>query len=360
MPRILSLALVTGAATLAAAQPPAFTVSVVSTPNLGPGSAAITQPLSLNNNGRVVGYGYPSQNHMRAMNWKSGAANSLGGVQSFDQTFANQVNSLGRIAGVGFVLNSNGQITRTHALKWVGGVMTDIGGFGGKHAAALAINDTDQVVGYASRPGEMAIWAFHHANSVMTKLNIFPGETESYAYDISNTRYIVGACVAGSPAKPFRWYQGVAQALPIPGSSRTGAANAVNDSGLAVGTYEINQFTGEFAAVAWSGGTRIELGNLGGPAAYAVAKDVNNSGQIVGTSYSPSGYSGFLWVSGQMHDLRSLVPGGVQITGASAINDKGQIAATAMVNGEQAAVILTPLVALVNATGGGVGSETTP
>lgn len=349
MPRILALALVTGAATLAAAQPPTFSVSVVTTPNLGPGSAAITQPLSLNNNGRVVGYGYPSQNHMRAMNWKSGSANNLGGVQSFDQTFANQVNVLGRIAGVGFVLNGYGQIVQTHALKWVGGAMTDLGGFGGKHAAALAINDADQVVGYASRPGELAVWAFFHAGGVMTKLNIFHGETESYAYDISNSQYIVGACVAGSPAKPYRWHAGVAQALPIPGSSRTGAANAVNNAGLAVGTYEINQFTGEFAAVAWNGTNRIELGNLGGPVAYAVAKDVNNAGQIVGTSYSPSGYSGFLWMNGQMHDLRSLVPGGLQITGANAINDNGQIAVTAMVNGQQAAVILTPASVAVNA-----------
>lgn len=357
MPRTLSLALVTGAATLAAAQAPTFNLSVVTAPNLGPGSGSITQPLSLNNNGRVVGYGYPSQNHMRAMNWKSGAANNLGGVQSFDQTFANQVNALGRIAGVGFVLNGQGQIVETHALKWVGGAMTDLGGFGGKHAAALAINDSDQVVGYASRPGELAVWAFYHAGGVMTKLNILPGETESYAYDISNTRYIVGACVAGSPAKPFRWHQGVAQALPIPGSSRTGAANAVNDAGLAVGTYEINQFTGEFAAVAWSGTTRIELGNLGGPVAYAVAKDVNNAGQIVGTSYSPSGYSGFLWMNGQMHDLRSLAPNGTQITGANAINDNGQIAVTVMVNGQQAAAILTPASAMVSAVNGGGGSE---
>jgi probable HAF family extracellular repeat protein len=226
-------------------------------------------------------------------------------VTGFGETFANRVNILGRIAGAGYRLDALGGVLETHAIKWTGGVMSELGGFGGHHAAALAINDLDQVVGYATTMADATTRAFFCCGGMMTALNLFPGETESYAYDISNTGYVVGTCVAGAPARPYSWRAGITRALPIPAWSRTGAANAVNNAGIAAGTYEINQFTGEFAACAWQGATRIELGNLGGTGAYAVAADINDAGQIVGTSNSPAGYSGFLWMGGRIYDLRA-------------------------------------------------------
>lgn len=323
-----------------------YSVTIIGGPTQPPLSGPVSLPLALNNNGRVVGYGYNSGGNIQALNWKAGVVSNLGGIAGFDETFASRVNILGRIAGTGYRLDGTGQIAESHALKWTGGVLSDLGTLGGHHAAALAINDNEQIVGFASLPGDTQVRAFIYQNGVMTAINSPTATTESYAYDISNSGYVVGAAVAGSPAKPFIWRSGAVMQLPIPAGARTGAANAVNEAGVAVGTYEINQYTGSFAAVLWAGTQRINLGCLGGPVAYATAADINNFGQVVGTSNSASGYTGFLWEDGQMYDLRDLLvrgPASLAITSASSINDHGQIAAAALINGRQTAVLLTPV-----------------
>ena len=354
MPRHAAVLLLALLAAPAAAQTPLYSVTIVSGGNPPPSAGPVSLPLSLNNNGRVVGYGFTPAGQIQAMNWKNGIATPLGGISVFDQTFANRVNILGRIAGAGYTLSASGQIVASHALKWTGGVMSDLGGLGGNFAAALGINDSDQIVGFATTPGEAQTRAFAYDHGVMTALTTLPGATESYAYDISNTGYIAGAAVTSTPARPFLGHAGRAVALPSPAGARAGAANAVNDSGVAVGSYEISLATGEFAAVRWTGGQMLNLGNLGGAFNYAVAADVNTGGQIVGTSNSPHGYTGFVWQGGQMYDLSTLLAApysDLHISSANAINDRGQIAAAALIDGRQTAILLTPVVPNVPAPG---------
>lgn len=324
---------------------PRYTVTVINPGTSIAPSGPVSQSLGLNNNGRVVGYVFTSPLQYKALNWKGGTAMQLGGLTNFNQTFANRVNILGRVAGVGYKMNSGGAITESHALKWTGGVMSDLGTLGGHHAAALAINDYDQIVGGSTLAGDTVTRAFIFSNGVMTAISTLPGAVESYAYDISNTGFVVGTAVTSTPAKPFIWRAGISAALPVPSGVRAGAANAVNDSGVAAGTYEINQYTGSFAAVIWINGQLVHLGNLGGGLAYSVAADINSTGQVVGTTNSPGGFTGFLWKSGVMYDLRTLIApsfGSVLITSAGAINDNGQIAAVATIDGRQTAVLLTP------------------
>jgi probable HAF family extracellular repeat protein len=338
-----TVCVVVALAAMPAAAQPRFSVTVVGGPPQAAPSGPLSLPLSLNDHGRVVGYSYAPGGNTRAMNWRAGSLSSLSGLGSFGATYANHVNILGRVAGAGDVMNAAGQVVGTRALKWTGGVVSDLGGLGGNYAAALSINDADQIVGYATLPGEAEVRAFIFQNGVMAPIAPFPGTTESYAYDISNTGFVAGTCVAGSPAKPFVWRAGASLALPIPAWSRTGAANAVNDTGVAVGAWEANQFTGAFVACLWSGAQRVDLPNLGGPVPYAVALDINGSGQIVGTSYAPTGYSGFLYQAGHMYDLRALTVDPVEITSAHAVNNLGQIAASAIINGREMAVLLTPM-----------------
>jgi probable HAF family extracellular repeat protein len=75
---------------------------------------------------------------------------------------------------------------------------------------------------------------------------------------------------------------------------------------------------------------------------------INDSGEIVGWSSSnPNANShGFLYLSGSMYDLNSLLvnPSGLTIFDATAVNDNGLIAAEAVLsNGNQIAVLLTPV-----------------
>src|SRR5262249_33610986 len=141
---------------------------------------------------------------MQPMNWKDGVAREMNGP-TFDRTFGSGVNNLGRVVGGGYRIDGSGQILESHALKWTGSTLTDLGTLGGHHAVALAINNAnDQIVGYSTLSGEGVTKAFRYANGHMTPVETLPGATESYPYDISDNGYIVGAAVAGAAAKPFR------------------------------------------------------------------------------------------------------------------------------------------------------------
>jgi probable HAF family extracellular repeat protein len=95
-------------------------------------------------------------------------------------------------------------------------------------------------------------------------------------------------------------------------------------------------------------GLKLEsLGTLAGSAGNA--RDINDAGMIVGTSSFEPGSDdshGFLWDEGRMHDLNLLVEnvGKYTITHGIAINNAGQIAATALLDGTNRALLLNPVV----------------
>jgi probable HAF family extracellular repeat protein len=110
-------------------------------------------------------------------------------------------------------------------------------------------------------------------------------------------------------------------------------ASHVNDNGMVVGSSE---GSGGVRAFLWTREQGMQaLGSLAG-STYSEAYAVNNSGQVVGQSGSPMGTRAFLWTtSGGMVDLNDLVPGlpvNVVLTGAFAINDKGEIVAFGIKN----------------------------
>jgi probable HAF family extracellular repeat protein len=109
-----------------------------------------------------------------------------------------------------------------------------------------------------------------------------------------------------------------------PGLSLGGSAwfaNAINDSGQIVGESYTPSNTDQHA-VLYSGGVLTDLGSLGG--GYSTANGINNHGQIVGMSYlAGATYHAFLYENGVMSDLGTL--GGAGDSEASGINDNGQI-----------------------------------
>ncbi len=70
-----------------------------------------------------------------------------------------------------------------------------------------------------------------------------------------------------------------------------------------------------------------DLGDLPGGEDYSVAWDINDSGQIVGHSWSNTGRYAFIWENGVMTDLGGL-PGEDDFSEASGINNFGQVVVT--------------------------------
>src|SRR5208282_1363113 len=90
----------------------------------------------------------------------------------------------------------------------------------------------------------------------------------------------------------------------------------------------------------YSNGTMIGLGNLGSNTGWATARGINNSGVVVGSSWTAQDLlHGFAWTNGTMTDLGTL--GGI-FSQAWAINNSGQITGVAyLANGGEHAFITT-------------------
>lgn len=145
------------------------------------------------------------------------------------------------------------------------------------------------------------------------------------------------------PEQPYRaviWTKGKLRDLGDLGLTPN-SANAINDRGQATGFAAVN--TGgphDRVAYLYSNGSLASIDDLGGAELkYSEGVGINNHGHIVG--YSDT-LQGFVWRGRKMQSLNTLVaPGlGWNITAPQAINDAGQIAATAVRKGVQYAIRL--------------------
>ncbi len=103
-----------------------------------------------------------------------------------------------------------------------------------------------------------------------------------------------------------------------------GYANGINNSGQVVGySYTHNSYP-TIHATEWSGGTVTDLGTLGGDYNYnSNAKAINNSGQVAGWSDITYGNQHAVeWNNGTITDLGSL---GGNFASANGINNAGQV-----------------------------------
>jgi probable HAF family extracellular repeat protein len=122
------------------------------------------------------------------------------------------------------------------------------------------------------------------------------------------------------------------------------AANGINNLGQIVGSANLYGSPLTNHAFLYQGGVMTDLGTLGdyinvlGPVSSSAAYSINNSGQIVGWSYTSSGaIHAFLYDEGTMTDLGTL-PGDQQ-SKARWINDNGQIVGWTVPAGPQHAFL---------------------
>lgn len=295
--------------------------------------------LAINNAGIVVGYSMTSGGTHVGFRW-AGAMLNIGNLGGPD-TAGTGINATGQIAG----WSSTGYNYNAFFLS--GGVMTNLGNINNCGAASygFAINAPGHAVGWSSTCVG-AEHAFLYTGGVMQDLGTLPGGpygTSSYAYGINDLDYVVGTSggvFAGShpflsvPSLPL-------QDLGTLGGT-SGTAFAINNHNTVVGG-AFNS-SGLEHAFMWNNGPMTDLGTLGGSSSEA--QGVNKQDAIVGWSYVANGVRhGFVaYCHFRMIDLNTMLDAsgaGYTITNAHAINDNGQIAADATINGATHAVLLT-------------------
>jgi probable HAF family extracellular repeat protein len=195
---------------------------------------------------------------------------------------------------------------------WRNGRMTELPGLqphpsgdGKQGSFALAINNRDQVVGASQVDGVLrsVVWA----NGTVRDLGVGEGSANS----INDRGQIVGEWFHDSQPHVFRWDNGVVTDLGV------GLAQGINNDGDIVGATFVG---GALHATRWHHGTKTDLGALGNESG---AREINNQGDVLGSSSVPVGEShAVLWRDRRLFDLS--VPGADGST-AHGINDRGQV-----------------------------------
>jgi probable HAF family extracellular repeat protein len=184
------------------------------------------------------------------------------------------------------------------------------------------INDAGQIVGGGPGPGATLI-------SDGTKVLLFGSNgSNSMASAINNAGHVTGYVVPGADGirHVFLYADGTTQDL----GTMDGASSDAQDINRADEIVGFATFPAGSRAFRYSSSSFTDLGSLGG--ASSAAFGINDAGQIVGWSLLagevPQKGHAFLYVKDTMYDLNDLVETlPVRLSGASKINNRGQILA---------------------------------
>ena len=240
------------------------------------------------------------------------------------------------------------------------GSMHDLGNLGGSSASTniWAIDASGQVTGQAnidffdafcSPVGTQPAFRTAPDSAIVAADNLgtlLSGCRSAIGTAINSAGQVVGNSSAGNLFNPEQHAMLVTgntmQDLGVLGGAVTfpaaqgknATAYAINTAGQIVGYSTYNGASSIYAQHAFlttANGPMQDLGTLGG--SYSYAFGINNPGAIVGSTYTTGDavQVGYLYVGGTMYDLNTLIPAGsgYSVNTAWAINDSGQIAATA-------------------------------
>jgi probable HAF family extracellular repeat protein len=305
------------------------------------GTVQSAQALDVNDAGQVVGIA-----GNRAFIWQNGIKTDLGTLGG-SSSGAGALNEAGQIVGYSALTTPP---TGTHAVLWTNGGKIDLTPDlpSNQGAAATGINESGQVVGNLSSFG-----AFLWQNGARISLGHLGGSASS-ANDISDSGVVVGSSYTsvltplGFMQHPFAWQQGVMTDLGLLPGDEDGGAAGINSSGQIVGSSgrtDPETYESFYRAFLYSNGVMTALPV---PSWEAYAGDINDAGVVVGSMRAGGGVSnfhGWVYIDGAVTNLNTLIqPGtGLHVAYANAINNAGQIAATAFdAQGHYHAVLLTP------------------
>lgn len=327
----------------------------------------------INNKGLIAGHAengevdplIPGFPEIRSVLWENGVIRDLGTLSGGYESYSAAVNNKGQVVGVSdnAVPDANSMFLpgyQGRAFLWdKRNGMQDLGTLsGGTDANAALINEPGQVVGWSytssaqslNCPFPLATGSFiWDKKNGMTDLGGLGG-TCTMASGLNNRGQVVGfSFLAGDQAShPFVWDRASGLIdLGTSGGSVSGAS-AINQGGDIVGGLSLPNNL-QIDAVLWrkTGGEwhSTDLGTIEG-SGCTWGLSINASAQVIGDDCSGNGAFAFLWEEGSsMVDLNTLVSSasGIHINGAETINDRGEIAVSALdANGNSHAVLLIP------------------
>ena len=299
----------------------------------------VSRGFGINNTGMAVGDSVFIASHTansptrHAALFSNGSVTDLGTLKRQTFSRANGINGFNQVVGFsGPALDS----PKSRAFFWSKSTrMIDLGTLGGAYAQAFAINDSGSITGNSQlRSSDIATEAVHAflspsplgAGAIgMRDLGTLGGSF-SYGMAISANNHVVGYSTVnkvGSRVHAFCFDGNVMKDL---GTLASNFSNPLEDQSVALGINSSDRVVG-----------------------YAYLPALNaNTDPAVQPGTSPVRQVAFVWSQGTMRDLNKLIGRAAEtyhLNSAMAINDNGQIVATALskATGTRRAVLLTPI-----------------
>jgi probable HAF family extracellular repeat protein len=314
----------------------------------------------LNEQRQVTGYGFLENGVNLAFLFANGTIQNLGshlsatggsGLGPFSSAF--DINESGVVVGSACCFYVS--VNPVRATRWQNGVWTLLPSTG-LYSEARGINDFGQMVGVQNVPedgfpnGRMLGALWEGANPAIALPGIAAASGSGYASEanaINDPGQIVGTCSVGNSITvrhACRW--GVGGSGPTDLGTLGGTTSEGQDldaAGRVVGWSQLapapGQQSGPMRAFVWNGAMQ-EL-SLPDGATSSRAYGINESGDVVGTAWTPGGGSDLqgeratLWRNGQAIDLNDLLPAGSpwRLVRALDIADNGDIVGVGTLNG---------------------------
>ena len=256
------------------------------------------------------------------------------------------LNNVGQVVGKVFfcdLVDGNCVNGRTRGFVYDKGTHVILGTLGGRDSMAVDVNDAGQVAGWADKTTGGPSHAIIFKNGSLEDIGARSSADSTIASGINSSGEVSGLGSSNTSSRGAFLYSN--------GSffffETNGFANDINNSAQVVGRFGGND-DGSARAFLFSGAVRQDLGTLSTSHRFSSALAINNVGEVVGVSspsfFSHDGERAFIYSSGSMQDLNTLIPAdtGWILSLASGINDSGQIVGNGAINGVSHAFLLTP------------------